>query len=283
MSTSSLRGIFASSVLIAGAVFSTLTLPLVVAGSETVVIQLKDEQLFAGKLKDVSAPYVGLVTALSLGVGIVNFSVLGWKRSSKKSNKVVEQLSDLQQQLKEKEALVEEVLVSESRLQAAGLDIFLDELEIQQEVSEPSSAVVQNRVAQNNGSIDRTLETSTNRQIQSIVHSQNIQAVNLSSRFTQALSGPSHAGVSTNGLNGKMTNSVSKVASNAAVHQVQQLQEQLKQLSEQVEQLQDSLEEEPQSTIEQLSQPELTNILLHQLNHRLSKLESNWSPQEMVS
>jgi uncharacterized coiled-coil protein SlyX len=236
-----------------------------------VVVQLKDEPLFAGKLKDVSAPYIGLATALSLGVGIVNFSVVGWKWSSKKSNKVVEQLSDLQQQLREKEALLEEVLVSEARLQAAGLDAFLDEPEMEHQTA--SAVVAQPQIVQHHISADV--------QVQPVAHQRNTQPVNPSLRLAQTLS-ELHTGVSTNGLNGAATLKT-EVASNPAVSQVQQLQDQLKRMVEQVEQLQGSLETATQPTPEPLTQPELTNMLLHQLNHRLNKLESKWSPQEMVS
>jgi hypothetical protein len=115
------------SLVLSCTVFSSLTLPLAVFGSELLVIQIQKEPIFVGKLKDVAAPYLGAATALSLGTGIAGLAVCGWRQSSRKASKLTEQISDLKQQLVSRESYIEELKLTEPRLQAAGLGTFLKE------------------------------------------------------------------------------------------------------------------------------------------------------------
>ncbi|MBE9124835.1 MULTISPECIES: hypothetical protein [unclassified Coleofasciculus] len=95
-------------------------------------IQFQEEPVFHGQLREVATPYLGLATVLSLGTGIAAIAVTGWQQSSRKSAEAEEQLSDLERHLKEKEALLESLKLSEPRLEASGLNTFLNE-EVQQE------------------------------------------------------------------------------------------------------------------------------------------------------
>lgn len=113
-------------VLLSAGVFATLTLPLALLGSKPVAIQLQEEPVFHGQLRDVATPYLGLASLLSLGTGVASVAVAGWQQSSRKSAQVEQQLSGLQQHLQEKEELLKELKLSEARLATVGLDSFLD-------------------------------------------------------------------------------------------------------------------------------------------------------------
>jgi hypothetical protein len=134
MSGSPLKKFILTPVVLSAAVFGVLTLPLALFGSKPVTIQLQQEPVFQGQLKDVATPYLGLVAAISLGAGIANVAVTGWQLSSRKSSQVEEQLSILAQNLKEKEELLDALKLSESRLEASGLRAFLDEEVTQSQV-----------------------------------------------------------------------------------------------------------------------------------------------------
>lgn len=147
MSGSPLKKFLLTPAIIAASVFAVLTLPLAVFGNQQVTIQRERDTLFYGKLRDVASPYLGLAGIFSLGAGIASIAVAGWQQSSRKSEEVEAQLSGLAQHLKEKEAQLEAIKVSESRLEASGLKAFLDEevpIESSQEtpVAPPSTPLV---------------------------------------------------------------------------------------------------------------------------------------------
>ncbi|HEY9858432.1 MAG TPA: hypothetical protein V6D16_02925, partial [Candidatus Obscuribacterales bacterium] len=75
MPGSSLKSFLLPAVLLSSTVFSSLTLPLVVLGSQPVDIRMQQEPVFSGQLKDIAAPYLGFAAALSLGVGIASVAV----------------------------------------------------------------------------------------------------------------------------------------------------------------------------------------------------------------
>jgi hypothetical protein len=132
MSGSPLKKFVLTPVVLSATVFAALSLPLAVLGSKPVTIQLQQDQVFQGQLKDVATPYLGLVAAISLGAGIANVAVTGWRFSSRKSSQIEAQLAALARSLKEKEELLEDLKLSESRLEASGLSAFLDEEVTQQ-------------------------------------------------------------------------------------------------------------------------------------------------------
>jgi len=114
-----------SSALLAGVVFCGTTFPLAALGSKPVTIQLGEQQIFVGRIKEFAGPYMGFATAISIGVGAVSLATAGWQQSSRKLGKAEEQMSALKQQLQEKEALLEDLKFSESKLNASGLKFFL--------------------------------------------------------------------------------------------------------------------------------------------------------------
>lgn len=127
MTTSTLKRFVLAPIVISAGVFAALTLPLAAFGSKPVTIQFQEEPVFSGQLRDVATPYLGLATLLSLGAGLASVAVTGWQQSTRKSSQVEEKLDSLAQILKEKEAQLENLLLSESRISASGLDGFLDE------------------------------------------------------------------------------------------------------------------------------------------------------------
>jgi hypothetical protein len=113
--------------VLSATVFAALTLPLGVLGSKPVTINLQQEQVFQGQLRDVATPYLGLASVLSLGAGLASVAITGWRLSTRKSSQVEAQLSAIAQHLQEKEAQLEALKLSESRLEASGLSKFIDE------------------------------------------------------------------------------------------------------------------------------------------------------------
>jgi hypothetical protein len=127
MSLSALPKFFLPPVIASAAVFSVMTIPIALLGSEQVVIKIQEEPIFHGKLRDVATPYVVLATAISLGAGISAIAISGWRHSSRKSTEIQQQLSSLEQHLQQKEELLKELKLSDSRLQVSGLSAFLDD------------------------------------------------------------------------------------------------------------------------------------------------------------
>ena len=127
MSGSTLKKFLITPVLISASIFATLTLPLALFGNQQVTIKLQGETAYDGKLRDVATPYLGFASLFSVGAGIVSVAIAGWQHSSRKSEAVEAQLSGLAQHLQEKEAQLEALKLSESRLEASGLKAFLEE------------------------------------------------------------------------------------------------------------------------------------------------------------
>lgn len=147
MSGSPLKKFVLTPVVVSAAVFAAMTLPLAVFGSKPVTIQLQQEPVFQGQLRDVATPYLGLATILSLGAGVASIAVTGWRMSTRKSSQAEAQLLDLTQNLKQKEELLEALQLSESRLEASGLSAFVDEeVPLQQALQPPVTSQSANPV-----------------------------------------------------------------------------------------------------------------------------------------
>lgn len=127
MSLSALQKFFLPPIIASAAVFSVMTVPLALLGSKQIVINIEQEPVFFGKLRDVATPYVVFTTILSLGAGASIAAFAGWRSSARKSTQYEQQLSQLEENLKQKEELLKEFKLSESRLQISGLTSFLDE------------------------------------------------------------------------------------------------------------------------------------------------------------
>ncbi|BAY85478.1 hypothetical protein NIES267_49780 [Calothrix parasitica NIES-267] len=127
MSLSALTKFILPPVFASAAVFSVMTVPLALIGDKQININFQEETLFFGKLRDVALPYVVVATGMSLGAGISAIAISGWRKSTRKSTEVEQQISQLEVQLQQKEELLKEFKLSETRLQVSGLNNFLDE------------------------------------------------------------------------------------------------------------------------------------------------------------
>lgn len=127
MTLSSLQGSLLPAALLSGIVFSTGTVPLATSHSDSLVIQVQDQPVFAGEMNELAVPYLGFVSAVSLGAGLTSIAIGGWLRSSRKSAQVEEEVSELKQHLQSKEAQLEELKFSDARLESASLGFFLQD------------------------------------------------------------------------------------------------------------------------------------------------------------
>ena len=123
------RYLLASS-LFAATVFSAATFPLAAMGSQPLTIQLEEQPVFAGQIKELAGPYVGLATIISLGAGVASMAVMSWSQSSRKLSDAEDQMLALRQELQKRESQIESLKFSDSKLAAAGLDSFLDPKEV---------------------------------------------------------------------------------------------------------------------------------------------------------
>ena len=127
MSNSTLNKLVLTPVLLSATVLAILTLPLVFLNKKPITIQLQEEPIFQGQLRDISTPYLCLASVLSLGAGIASAAFSGWQISSRKSSQVEAQLLRLTQNIQEKEAQIKALQSSESQLADSRLIAFLDE------------------------------------------------------------------------------------------------------------------------------------------------------------
>ncbi|MEM9923463.1 MAG: hypothetical protein AAF915_06900 [Cyanobacteria bacterium P01_D01_bin.50] len=127
MSSSALKKFVLPSLISSGILFAVMTVPLGMMGEERVGIEFQEESLFDGRLRDVAAPYVILATVLSFGTGLSLAALAGWQHSTKKSLDYKNELSRVKENLQLKEGLLQELHFSESRLQASGLNNFLED------------------------------------------------------------------------------------------------------------------------------------------------------------
>lgn len=127
MSNSTLNKFVLTPVLLSATVLAILTLPLLILSKKPITIQLQEEPVFQGQLRDISTPYLCLASVLSLGAGIASIAFSGWQISSRKSSQIEGQLSNLTRNIQEKEAQIKALQHSELQLADSPLKTFLDE------------------------------------------------------------------------------------------------------------------------------------------------------------
>ncbi len=131
MTTSLLQKFVLTPVLLSAAVFATLSVPLALFGKQPVTIQLQEEPVFSGQLRDISSPYLGMAAVLSLGAGFATVAVAGWRRSTSKSSLVEAQLLDLSKNIQQKERELEALKLSDSQLENFKLKASVDDVPIE--------------------------------------------------------------------------------------------------------------------------------------------------------
>ncbi|MGJ3246061.1 MAG: hypothetical protein ACFE0I_08310 [Elainellaceae cyanobacterium] len=122
-----------SSSMLSGAVFCASTLPMAALDSKPVTIQVEDDPVFVGQLKELAGPYLGLATAASLGMGVMSLTMLGWSQSSGRLSQSKDEIAKLQKELRDRDALVERLKFSDARLEASGLESFIEDDGIESE------------------------------------------------------------------------------------------------------------------------------------------------------
>jgi hypothetical protein len=120
------------SVFLSGLVFTGATLLLVMNGSRPLTIQLDDRPVFSGRVQDLASPYLSVITGVSIGIGLTSFALFGWRSALQELEQATEQVSTLKQQLQQHEGMVESLRFSEAKLQASGLNFFLDSSRVQE-------------------------------------------------------------------------------------------------------------------------------------------------------
>ncbi|MBD3881706.1 hypothetical protein IFO70_08060 [Phormidium tenue FACHB-886] len=114
-----------SSAILAGAVFAAATFPLAVLGSKPLTVQIDNDTVFAGSLRDAAPPCLAIAAALGIGAGATNLAVMGWRHSSRKLSAAEDRISSLSQKIQAQAAQLEEMQFSPSKLEHLGLREFL--------------------------------------------------------------------------------------------------------------------------------------------------------------
>lgn len=119
------------SLLASSAVFTALSFPLVVYGSEPIDSKLAEGLGVSDAvvMKDFAAPYLGLAGLVSLAVGGVGLTLSGIGHSKRQSSLLAAQVEASQQVLKGREAEIQSLLMSDKGLNSAGLGFFLDDIQ----------------------------------------------------------------------------------------------------------------------------------------------------------
>lgn len=125
MTSYSLSNVLLPAVFISSAVFSTLTVPLALIKSEPITVEVPPfftqeiPPIFDGEHKEVAIPYIGFAIVVSVGAGIASVEVMRRWQSYRESLETQEQLPNLQQNSKGKEALK----LPEYRPEASAIDL----------------------------------------------------------------------------------------------------------------------------------------------------------------
>ena len=286
MSLPSFGKLLATSALASGAIFAALTAPLVIFGSEPIVIQTKSESIFEGNLKDIAAPYIGFTGLLSLTAGVASISIAGWRQAAQRNKEAEQQLSTLRQSLTVKEAQLQRMLLSEKSLESAGLSFFLeDEVTSQRPEVSDGDAIVPLP----------TMPRSEEPIVEPSAYSVPMVAprrVSVPPRVTvQSAVSPLHAAQSflsftrsnSAGLNHDSSwTQPAATTGEAAVEQIQTLQTQLQQMMAQIESLQSHLTVNVPVPAHNVVNSYVTATLPH-LDQRVQALESQWVMRRAVS
>jgi hypothetical protein len=141
-----LKKILMPTAVVSGTLFTCLVLLLITQGSKSVEIQVDNQHMFDGRLKDViSPPLAGFLTVLSLGAGVTTALALGWGQSVRQASELENQMTNLQKVISEKESQIEELKVLPSNLVRSQLTWFLEE---EGEIQRYASAIMSNPVRQ---------------------------------------------------------------------------------------------------------------------------------------
>ncbi len=289
MSLPSFGKLLVTSALASGSIFSALTIPLVVFGSEPVNITAKGENIFEGKLQDIAAPYIGGAGLLSLAAGVASISVAGWRQATQQNEKIEQELLSLRQCLTAKEAQVEGMLLSEKNLESAGLSFFLEDDETAQAIhpNDASATAPQPAVVQALVRPEGPVAQPSTYGAPIVAHQRSAVPPQVT---VQSAVSPLHAAQSflsftrSTPVDGYTERSWDRpaAAGQVAFEQIQDLQVQLQQIMSQIESLQSHLTVEAPTPVSKAVGGYVTATLPH-LDERVQALESQWVMRRAVS
>jgi uncharacterized coiled-coil protein SlyX len=247
MSLSALRKFVLPPVIASAAVFSAMSFPLAVLGDKPINIRFEEEPIFDGRLRDIAPPYVVAITALSLGAGIAAAAVSGWRNSSRKSSEFEQQLTKLEEHLEQKDKLLKELNLSESRLQLSGLNNFLDEeVPFDSYVNRNASPTVVTQPVVAQTPVQRPVQTyeqvvnSLPSRVGKPVANQS-KVVNASSAFASGQTYMTNYGQ-------PQTNNIREGQGNVTAQEFEALQIQLREMMDRMQMMQNSLQQQPHAT-----------------------------------
>jgi hypothetical protein len=248
---SSLAKLFVPAALSAGAVFSASAVPLTLYGSQPLAVQFKEERIFEGQLREIATPYLAIAGLLSFGTSLTVCAAIGWRRAAQDAESAEAQLLAVEKQLKQKEAQLQDTLMSEAYLADSQLKFFLDE-----DVPLPAPGVA--NLVTSQPAVRATQSTQPfAAQIQTAVPlhaAQTYLGFSRSTSVTQPNAAPNEAD---------------------AIAKMQNLQSQLQHIMTEIETIQSTLRVEPAST----STP-ASDAPLNHLAQRFQALDPAWVVQK---
>jgi hypothetical protein len=120
-----LKKLLLPTIAISGTLLAGFVVILATQGSKPIEIQLDNQQVFYGELRDIISPPVGAL--ISIGVGLGTASLIGWQQTKKKTVALQMQLSQLQSQISDRDSQIQELKVAPSSLVLSKLDWFLEQ------------------------------------------------------------------------------------------------------------------------------------------------------------
>ncbi|MGG6266630.1 hypothetical protein ACQ4M5_19580 [Leptolyngbya sp. AN10] len=248
----SLGKLFVPAALAAGTVFSAFAIPLSLYGSQPLSIQFKEERVFEGSLRDIATSYLALAGLLSVGASFTTCAAIAWKSSARRVQEAEDQLAKIEQQLKQKEAQLQEALLSDAYLADSGLRYFLDE---EVSLNPPSRAMSQGAIASNPpASVPKPAPVPTQLQTAAPLH-----AAQSFLGFARPVAQPAPVN--------------SSPVEADAIAKMQHLQTQLQHIMSEIETIQSTLRVEPPSSNTTQTTP------LNHLAQRFQALDPTWTVQ----
>ncbi len=120
-----LKKLLLPTIVISGTLLAGFGVLLATQGSKPIEIQLDNRQFFYGELRDVISPPVGAL--ISIGVGLATASLIGWQQTKKRTVALQVQVSQLQNQISDRDSQIQELKVAPSSLVLSKLDWFLQQ------------------------------------------------------------------------------------------------------------------------------------------------------------
>ncbi len=119
-----LKKILLPTVVISGTLLASFGILLATQGSKPIEVQLESKQVFYGELRDVVSPPVGALVTVGVALGVA--SILGWQQSTKRSAELEQKVLQMQSQISNKDAQIQELKVAPLSPMLSKLEWFLD-------------------------------------------------------------------------------------------------------------------------------------------------------------